>query len=181
MFLRPDDVIARFQLGEGMTVADLGVGSGRYALSAARAVGETGAVYGCDVNKELLSRLSAEARHEKVRNVHVVRTDLEEERGTTLADDSMHAVIAANILFQIEYKERFMREIARILRPGGKVLIVDWSDSFGGVGPHAGSVVRRHVAHALAEDSGLRFEKDVDAGLHHYGMIFRKPKLTSNS
>ncbi len=176
MFLRPEDVIERFQLGEGMTVADLGVGTGVYTLAAADAVGEHGAVYGCDVQKELLNKVSAEAKLKKLENLHVVWCDLEEERGTTLGDASVDAVIATNILFQIEHKERFIKEMVRILKPGGKALIVDWSESFGGAGPHAGSIVRRTVAQSLAEGAGLQFQKDVDAGSHHYGMIFRKPK-----
>lgn len=159
-----------------MTVADLGVGTGVYTLAAAEAVGEHGVVYGCDIQKELLSKVSAEAQKRGLKNLHVIWADLEEERGSTLADASVDAVTATNILFQIEHKERFMKEVSRILRPGGKVLIVDWSDSVGGMGPHAGSVVRRSVAQSLAEGVGLQFQKDVDAGSHHYGMVFRKPK-----
>lgn len=176
MFLRPENVIERFQLGEGMTVVDLGVGTGVYTIAAAEAVGEYGTVYGCDLQKDLLNKVSTEAQQKGLKNVHIVWADLEEERGTTRADASADAVLATNILFQIEHKERFLKEIVRILKPGGKVLIIDWSDSFGGVGPHAGSVVRRTVAQSLAEGAGLRFEKDIDAGSHHYGMIFRKPK-----
>ncbi len=176
MFLRPEDVIERFQLGEGTTVADLGVGTGVYTLAAAEAVGEHGVVYGCDVSKELLNSVSATAKKKGFSNLHTIWTDLEEEHGTTLADASVDAVIATNILFQIEHKERFVKEIVRILKPAGKVLIVDWSDSFGGVGPHAGSVVRRTVVQSLAEGVGLQFQKDIDAGSHHYGMIFRKQK-----
>lgn len=176
MFLRPEDVIERFQLGEGMTVADLGVGTGVYTIAAAEAVGEHGVVYGCDLQKELLSRVVAEAKRHGLSNVSAVRADFEEERGTGFSDGALDAVIATNILFQIEHKERFMKEIARVLKPGGKVLVVDWSDSSGGAGPHAGSIVRRTVAQSLAEGAGLQFQKDVDAGSHHYGMIFRKPK-----
>lgn len=176
MFLRPEDVIERFQLGEGMTVADLGVGSGAYAFAVARAVGEHGVVYGCDLQKGYLTALAKEARERGFENIHTIWSDLEEPGGTTLGDASMDAVIASNILFQIEHKERFLQEVFRILKHGGKVLVVDWGDSFGGIGPHAGSVVRRTVAHSLAEKAGLQFEKDVDAGSHHYGMIFRKPK-----
>ena len=179
MFAHPEKIIEQFQLGEGMHVADLGVGSGVYTFAAARSVGETGVVYACDLQKELIQKVQAEAVHKKLSNVHTMWTDLEEERGTTLADASVHAVIAANILFQIEHKERFLKEIVRILRPMGKLLIVDWSDSHGGVGPHTAHVLKRHTAQTLAESVGLVFEKDIDAGSHHYGMIFRKQKLTS--
>lgn len=176
MFLRPESVIERFQLGEGMRVADLGVGTGVYTLAAAEAVGEHGVVYACDVQKELLTKLTQHAEERGLKNITVIWSNLEDENGSTLADGSVDAAIATNILFQVEHKENFMKEVSRIVRPGGKVLIVDWSDSTGGVGPHAGAVVRRSVAQSLADAVGLQFEKDVDAGSHHYGMIFRKPR-----
>jgi len=176
MFANPENIIRQFQLGEGMKVADLGVGPGVYALLAAKAVGEDGTVYACDVQKELLTKVKNAAEHEGYDNVHVMWTDLEEERGTTLADGILDAVIATNVLFQIEHKEVFMKEIARILRPNGKVLLVDWQDSFNGMGPHVDHVFSKNAARTLAESVGLTFEQDIDAGEHHYGMIFRKKK-----
>jgi ubiquinone/menaquinone biosynthesis C-methylase UbiE len=176
MFAHPEKIIEQFQLGEGMHVADLGVGSGVYTFAAAKRVGKDGVVYACDLQKELVQKVQKEANHAGLSNVHAMWTDLEEERGTTLADASVHAVIASNILFQIEHKERFLKEVFRITRSGGKVLIVDWSDSHGGVGPHTAHVLKRHTAQTLAESVGFVFEKDVDAGSHHYGMILRKPK-----
>lgn len=159
-----------------MKVADLGVGPGAYVFAAAKAVGEHGVVYACDVQKELLAKIKNTAEHEGYENVHGMWTDLEEERGTTLADGSVDAVIATNVLFQIEHKEVFMKEIVRILRAQGKALLVDWEDSFGGMGPHVDHVFGKHAARTLAESAGLTFEQDIDAGAHHYGMIFRKKK-----
>lgn len=176
MFAHPEKIIEQFQLGEGMHVADLGVGSGVYTFAAARQVGEHGLVYACDLQKEFVQKVHKEALHAGLSNVRTLWVDLEEERGTTLADGAVHAAIVTNILFQIEHKERFLKEVFRIVRDGGKVLIVDWSDSHGGVGPHTAHVLKRHTAQALAEGAGFVFEKDVDAGSHHYGMIFRKPK-----
>ncbi|QQR82507.1 methyltransferase domain-containing protein [Candidatus Campbellbacteria bacterium] len=176
MFARPEKIIEQFQLGEGMHVADLGVGSGVYTFAAARDVGKDGVVYACDLQKELVQKVHAEARHAGFSNVHTMWVDLEEERGTTLADASVHAVIVSTILFQIEHKERFLKEVFRITRPGGKILIVDWNDSYGGIGPHAAHILKRHTAQTLAESAGFVFEKDIDAGSHHYGMILRKPK-----
>ncbi len=176
MFANPENIIRQFQIGEGMKVADLGVGSGVYALLAAQAVGEHGIVYACDVQKELLTKVKNAAEHEGYDNIHVLWTDLEEERGTTLADGILDAVIITNVLFQIEHKEVFMKEIFRILRLGGKVLVVDWQDSFGNMGPHVDHVFKKNAARSLAESVGFVFEQDIDAGSHHYGMIFRKKK-----
>ena len=176
MFLHPDKVIQQFKLGAGMQVADLGVGTGAQALAALRVVGETGSVYAIDVQKDLLAKVKKEAEAEGFKNLHVIWSDLESEHATTLADGFLDAVIVSNVLFQIESRDRFMKEVARILRPNGKVLIIDWSESFGGMGPHTDAVFTKHAARTLAEDAGLGFEQDIDAGTHHYGMILRKRK-----
>lgn len=176
MFLHPDKVINQFKLGEGMRVADLGVGTGAQTLTALKAVGETGSVYAIDVQKDLLARVKKEAESAGYKHLHVIWSDLESEHATTLADGFLDAVIISNVLFQIEARDRFMKEVARILRPGGKALIIDWTDSFGGMGPHTDAVFGKHAARVLAEQEGLVFEQDVDAGAHHYGMILRKKK-----
>lgn len=176
MFARPDSIISQFKLGEETTVADLGVGSGVHAIAMARAVGKGGRVYACDIRKELLAKVAKDAREAKLDTVHVIWADLEQPHGTTLKDGLCHAVLVSNILFQIENREVLMKEVERILRPGGKALIVDWKDSFGGTGPHADSVFGKQAARTLAEQSGLTFEQDIDAGSHHYGMLFRKAR-----
>jgi ubiquinone/menaquinone biosynthesis C-methylase UbiE len=82
-------------------------------------------------------------------------------------------VIVSNILFQIENKEKFIEEAGRILKPGGKVLLVDWSDS-SSLGPQRGMVILKSQARAMFERKGFVFEHDIDAGVHHYGMILEK-------
>ncbi|MEK7606138.1 MAG: methyltransferase domain-containing protein [Patescibacteria group bacterium] len=176
MFARPDKIISQFKLGAGMKVADLGVGAGAHALEALKEVGDNGAVYAIDVQKDLLAKVKKEAHAKGFKNLHVIWSDLESDHATTLADGFLDAAIVSNVLFQIEARDRFAQEVARILRPGGKVLIVDWTDSFGGMGPHTDAVFGKNAARTLFEQAGLEFEQDVDAGSHHYGMILRKKK-----
>ncbi len=174
MFADPKHILMQSKIGEGMKVADFGIGSGTYTLALAEAVGEHGVVYACDIQKELLSKIKKDTESKGLKNVHVVWGDLEEAGGATLADGLLDVVVLSNVLFQIEKKEILMHEAVRVLRGGGKVLIVDWKDSFGGTGPHADAVFGVHAARALAEKAGLTFEQDIDAGSHHYGMLLRK-------
>lgn len=176
MFADPKKIIRQSHIGEGMLVADLGVGSGAHAMLAARAVGASGIVYAFDIQKELLNKVRREAEKEGLTNVHVVWTDLDEPRGTRLADGILDVALVTNVLFQIEKKEQFMQEVARIVKNGGKVVVVDWQEASGGIGPHTDHLFGKHAARTLAESVGLTFEEDIDAGSHHYGMIFRKKK-----
>ena len=174
MFSNPEKNIEQFILGDGWHVADFGAGSGAYALAAARAVGADGKVYAIDVKADVLARIKKEADAARIHNVEVLRGNLEKLGGSNLRDGAMDAVIVSNILFQIDDKQTFTREAARVLRKGGKALVVDWSQSFGGAGPEAGAIVREETAQELFIAAGFSYERSIDAGAHHYGLVFKK-------
>ena len=172
MFSDPQKNLEQFGLSPEAHVADLGSGSGFYTLAAARIVGATGRVYAIDVQKGLLEKVANEARHLKLANVETLCGDLESLEGSRLSEASVDAVLVCNILFQLENKENFLLEIKRILKPKGRVLVVDWRESFGGTGPQPNMIVSPSDARAIFEKVGFVFERDINAGAHHYGMIF---------
>lgn len=174
MFSDPQHNIEQFGLSDGMVVADMGAGSGFYAIEAAKAVAPTGKVYAIDVHKDLLERLKKEAQGVHIRTIEVVSGDLEKLGGSKIRESSCDAVIASNILFMLEDKKTFLTEVKRVLKTGGKMLLVDWTASFSGMGPHASHVIYKDDAQKLALAAGFTFEKEIDAGSHHYGIIFRK-------
>ena len=174
MFSDPKHNIEQFGLSDGMIVADLGAGSGFYSIEAGRAVAPTGKVYAVDVQKDLLERLRKEAQRNHVLNIDVMSGDLEHLGGSKVRELSCDAVIASNILFMLDDKRTFLTEAKRILKTGGKLLLVDWTASFSGMGPHGNHVVYKDDALKLALGVGFTFEKEISAGAHHYGIIFRK-------
>lgn len=174
MFSNPQKIIEEFGLSEGARVADLGSGSGFYALAAAKRVGERGRVFAVDAQKEMLQKLKNEARRLRLHNIETFWGDIEKLGGTRLADQAVDACLIANTLFFVEHKENFLAEVKRILKPGGQALLVDWKDSFGGMGPAPEHVIGAAEARTLFEKAGFSFERDVSAGAHHYGFIFRR-------
>jgi len=173
MFSDPAKNIKSFELEKGMKVADVGAGSGFYAIEAAKAVGGLGRVYAIDVQKDLLDRLRNNARKTHALNIEIVWGDIEKPGGTKLANSSVDAAILSNTLFQIADKKTISNEIRRILKPKGKFLLIDWMDSFGGMGPASDQVVRKEDARKLFEGAGFVVEREIPAGVHHFGMIFR--------
>ena len=173
MFSNPQVIIDQLGLVPGIHIADLGSGVGHYGLAAAPLIG-SGRVHAVDVQKDLLEKLLAEARHRGLTNIDTVWGDLEKLGGTRLKDHSIDYVFVTNILFQVEDKVTFLKEIARITKAGGKVLVVDWSDSFAGTGPLADSVVSEQMARQLFESAGFSEDGFLTAGSHHYGLIFKK-------
>lgn len=175
-FSNPVHVIQESGLKEGARVADFGAGSGHYSIAAGRAVGSRGTVYAVDIQKDLLSRLKRDAAAAGVRNIEVIAGDIETEGGTKLRSQMLDAVIVANVLFQAEHRGSVLAEVRRVLKPGGKVIFVEWSGSFGGVGPRQEDVVTETIARELFERAGFVFERTLrNVGEHHYGFVMKLP------
>jgi hypothetical protein len=54
------------------------------------------------------------------------------------------------------------------------VLVVDWSDSFGGMGPQQDDIIVQSKVREMFTEKNFKFDADFDAGEHHYGLIFHK-------
>lgn len=175
-FVSPTALLQAAAIPRGSRVADFGAGTGALALAAARIVGEEGHVYAIDVQRDLLQKLASHAQAEHLDWVEIVWGDVDEPGGSKIADNSVDFVLLVNTLFQLEEPEDAMREIVRVLRPGGKLILVDWQDSFGGMGPVRESVVSEVKAKAFADAAGLTFERSLDAGSHHHGAVFTSPR-----
>lgn len=174
MFSDPEKNIAQLALASGMQVGDFGSGPGFYSLAAARAVQPSGQVFAVDIQKDLLQKLKNGAKQNSLNNINIVWADLEHLGGTKLRENSLDAVIAANLFFQIENKDALCLEIKRVLRPLGRALVVDWTGSFGGIGPLDKDVVAKDQMIKLFDDHGLKLDREIAAGGQHYGLIFRK-------
>ncbi len=173
-FANPKRNIEQFSLETGMEVADFGAGAGYLAVEAAEAVGKSGRVYVIDIQQELLTKATHLAKEHHLESIIFIHGDLEKENGSTLPDEGVDAVIISNLLFQVENKEMVLNEAHRILKKDGRVLIVDWRDSFGGVGPQPEYVLQEDEVRSMVEKIGFDFVSNIDAGAYHYGLIFKK-------
>lgn len=162
----------------GMKVADFGAGSGAYALAAARVVGRSGKIYAVDVQKDLLTRIKHNATGEKMDWLEIVWGDFETYGGSHVKDASVDAVIISNVLFQLEHVHSALLEAKRILKKNGRLVIIDWSDSFGGMGPESTRVVSKQQALAYAKKAEFELLREFAAGAHHYGIILKTGALT---
>lgn len=174
-FVVPEKAATHFHLRDGDAVGDFGAGSGFFLSALARLVGPDGRVYAFEIQKNMVETLGEMARRNHLGNVEVLWCDIEAANGTKMKDGALDAGVLVNVLFQMEAKDAALTEIARTLRSGAKLFIIDWSESFGGLGPHPSQVVTADDAKAFAESAGLIFERSFDAGDHHYGLAFRKP------
>lgn len=173
-FVIPETVTSQFLLREGDRVADFGAGSGFFLRSLATAVGPMGKIYACEIQKVLVEKLTDQARLAGLSNVIPLWCDLEEVGGIKIPDNTLDAGILVNTLFQLQFKEITLKEIKRTLKPGGSLHLVDWSESYGGIGPKEKDVINKEEAITLCESVGFGYERDFVAGEHHYGFSVRK-------
>jgi ubiquinone/menaquinone biosynthesis C-methylase UbiE len=173
MFTNPEQNILHLGIKEGMQVADFGAGTGFYSKAVSMKVGYTGKVYAIEVQKNLVKKLESEIKQWGITNIECIWGDIERRGGTKLSDESMDRVIISNVLFQAEDKIGLISEARRILKKDGEVLLIEWSESFGGMGPKEENIVKENMAKELFEKKGFKFVEKISTSAHHYGIIFK--------
>ena len=109
-------------LQEGETVLDLGSGGGIDVILSAKRVGPAGTAYGVDMTDEMLALAQQNARQAGVTNVHFLRGMIEQ---IPLPADSVDVVISNCVINLSTDKPAVLTEMARVLRPGGRIGISD--------------------------------------------------------
>jgi arsenite methyltransferase len=149
-------------LKEGETVLDLGSGAGADVLISARRVGPTGKAIGLDMTDEMLALARSNAEQAGVENVEFHKGFIE---SIPLPDASIDVVISNCVLNLSGDKPQVLREVARVLRPGGRFAISDIiagedmdaatrADMQQWTGCIAGALTRQELSRALS-DAGL--------------------------
>ena len=112
---RPEKEIKKLDLRRRQRVLDYGCGIGSYTFPAAKLVGEKGKVYALDRQPLAIKRIEEKARREGLHNVDTILSD----EDTGLPDESVDVVLLYGVLPEIERKESLLRELYRVLKPGG--------------------------------------------------------------
>jgi SAM-dependent methyltransferase len=108
----------------GQTVAEIGAGAGRFSLKLAEAVGDSGRVYATELAGPSLDALSAKA--EGVKNVTVVAAERER---TNLPQACCDVILMRAVYHHITKPDEFLHAVARALRPGGQIVVIDFEPS----------------------------------------------------
>jgi len=121
---RPQEVLALLECRPGMTAVDLGAGTGYFIGALSEAVGPEGYVLALDTERSMVDALVERIEQEKLRNV---RPDLVGPDEPALPPRSVDRILIVNTWHHISERVRYAQKLLAALRPGGLLLIVDFT------------------------------------------------------
>ncbi|TNF53877.1 class I SAM-dependent methyltransferase [bacterium] len=129
---QPDKVVEVMNLKDGDMVVDIGAGTGYFTRRFARSVGPGGRAFGLDIETSLVNYMKEDAKKLNLKNyeARVIKTD-DPELGTNSAD----VVFLCNTYHHIENRIGYFKEVSKSLKPGGRVVIVDFYKKDLPIGP----------------------------------------------
>lgn len=167
---RPDEVLRALALSPSMTVADVGAGTGYFAVRLARAVPQ-GEVVATDVEPAMVRHLAERARAERLTNLRAV---LSTPGSAGLGPGSVDAILVVHVWHHVHDRAALARDLAAALRPGGLLLVVDFGrDAPRGPPPEMRLSAEQVVADLTA--AGLRAAVSPVALPEQYVVEARRP------
>jgi len=112
----------------GTIAADIGAGDGKYTLAAVERVGASGKVYATEIDRKKLEELQGEVAKRKLENVTVVES---KEADTNLPSGCCDAIFLRRVYHHLTKPVEFDRNLARSLKPGGRLAIIDFAPRSG--------------------------------------------------
>jgi ubiquinone/menaquinone biosynthesis C-methylase UbiE len=168
---RPDQVVAALGLRPGQVVADIGAGPGYFSLRLARKVGKRGRVFAVDVEPAILSLLRERVATTKLAQVTPV-LGLPDDPLLPLASCAL--VLSVNAYHHYPDGPAALRCMARLLRRGGRLALIDFHKRESPMGPPVGERVSREELLRHVKRAGLRVAKELTFLPHQYFFWLRR-------
>lgn len=163
----PDEILSAAKIEPQWIAGDLGCGSGYFTTILAKQVKK---VYAIDVQREMLDYLEDKIKRLKISNIELLLSEADE---IPLENQSVDLLISVNTLHEFDDRDKMIREITRVIKPHGKVLIVDFEKKETGFGPPVSIRISKVQAVKLLSMPGLILvgQKDLE---YHYLLVFTK-------
>jgi ubiquinone/menaquinone biosynthesis C-methylase UbiE len=121
---KPDEVVGHLSLAPGMTVVDVGAGTGYFLSRLSRAVGPQGKVVATDIEPDMVRYMTERAAREGLGNVTAIAAPSD---GVGVPDGSADRILIVDVWHHIPARDRYAAALARALAPGGEVHVVDFT------------------------------------------------------
>jgi SAM-dependent methyltransferase len=168
---KPDQVMDALGIADGGTVGDLGAGGGWFTIRLARRVGPNGVVYAEDIQTQMIDSIARRVEREGLRNVKTILGTPDDPR---LPSGALDAVLIVDAYHEMERPVALLRNVARALKPRGRLGIIDFKGNGGGPGPPAEERVPAEVILSDATEAGLRLLSRHDFLPFQYLLVFSR-------
>ncbi len=165
--LPANQILEDFFLKSEDIMADIGCGIGYFTFPASSIINKEGKVYALDISESMLQEVENRINEEKIHNIITVKT---EEYDLKLPDQSITYAFMCTVLHEISDKERFISEVGRILRKGGKMIVVDWEKKETDMGPPLSHRFGREEVKVLLQFQGLKTINEKNISDMFYGI-----------
>ncbi len=173
--LNPFKILERVGIRQGYKVADLGCGSlGHFVFPAAQFVGAPGAVYAVDIQRHVLEHINRLAKEQHFYNIHPIWSDIDVYGATHIDPGTLDLTLLVNNLYLSQDREALVHEMARLTRPGGRAIVIEWKPTDSPIGPSNEQRLGKEEAKQLLKSPYFSFFDDFDAGPYHYGLVYTR-------
>ncbi len=164
--LPPEEILKSCGLREGMTMADIGCGSGYFTIPASKIVGQSGKVFAVDVQKEMLEKLRQNNLPE-----NVIPILAENDYKFPIDDKISDFTFLAFVTHENEDVEKFLKEVKRITKDSGKIVILEWKKQYEEAGPPYDERIAQDELLKILERAGFRVVESGELNNSHYKVI----------
>jgi len=168
----PEIIWERLGLESPDCFIDIGAGIGFTAIPFARKM-PAGIVWACDINLEMLAELKKELDKNGVTNVKMLLTA---ESRITLPDSIADSVLMLNLYHELENPGESLAECRRLLKPGGRLAIIDWKKEETPMGPKVEHRVSAESIEADLKKAGFADIRSFDDFPYHSFLTADRPK-----
>ncbi len=167
---KPHEVIQALALKPEAVVADIGAGTGYFAVRLAHMVGK-GRVYAVDSEPGMVKHLAARAKKAGLKNLDAVLARPEDPRLPSPAD----LLLLVDVYHHIDRREAYFRRLQSMLKPGGRVAIIDFNES-SPVGPPKSERIAAAQVRAEMEKAGYALLQEHGFLPNQYFLVFGKAR-----
>lgn len=169
--LKIPETVSALKLKPGAVVADLGAGSGLFEGPLAEAVGPSGMVYAVDIDAGLIDAIARKATAGGWRNVKPV---LGQFTDPGLATGSVDVAFINDVLHHVEQRAAYLGNVARILKPGGRIALIEYHPELGGHKNQPELQVSKSAAAALMAGIGFQSVEEIALFTDKYFTVYQK-------
>lgn len=147
---------------------DFGAGTGFFAIPASSIVGPEGMIYAVDISELMLMELSKRVQEKRIRNIVFI---LEDGNPLPIEDKSIDFILLAFVFHEFEYREIVLKELRRVLKRFGKIVIFEWKKIKTEKGPPVEDRIDEVELNDALEKAGFTVQRVLNLNDSHYGVV----------